>query len=143
MFCLITSSKLSYQQFEFSLKVMGSNPGYLLKSFLLYLHQNKTFKFKVQVHFFLELFFHLSCIFYRLKIYILNVQVGNLYLWLEQIEDFVIFQNSQWSELYQIELALYLCILWHGGIWRHGRSYNSLSTTMMFSCCCFYHANII
>ena len=38
MFCLITSSKLSQQQFEFSLKakVMRSNPGYLLKSFLLY-----------------------------------------------------------------------------------------------------------
>ena len=38
MFCLITSSKLSCQLFEFSLKVkvMGSNAGYLLKSFLLY-----------------------------------------------------------------------------------------------------------
>ena len=38
MFCLITSIKLSRQLFEFSLKVkvMGSNPGYLLKSFLLY-----------------------------------------------------------------------------------------------------------
>ena len=37
MFCLITSSKLSCQKFEFFLKVkvMGSNPGYLLKSFLL------------------------------------------------------------------------------------------------------------
>ena len=35
MFCLITSSKLSRQWFEFSL-VMGSNPGYLLKYFLLY-----------------------------------------------------------------------------------------------------------
>ena len=37
MFCLITSSKLSCQWFEFSLKVkaMGWNPGYLLKSFLL------------------------------------------------------------------------------------------------------------
>ena len=35
MFCLITSSKLSCQKFEFSLKmkVMGSNPGYLLKIF--------------------------------------------------------------------------------------------------------------
>ena len=32
MFCLITSSKLSSQKFEFSLKmkVIGSNPGYLL-----------------------------------------------------------------------------------------------------------------
>ena len=36
MFCLITSSKLSRQKFEFSLKVMGLNLGYLLKSFLLY-----------------------------------------------------------------------------------------------------------
>ena len=38
MFCLYTSSKLSRPWFEFSLKVkvMGSNPGYLLKSFLLY-----------------------------------------------------------------------------------------------------------
>ena len=38
MFCLYTSSKLSSTQFEFSLKVkvMGSNPGYLLKYFLLY-----------------------------------------------------------------------------------------------------------
>ena len=38
MFCLITSSKLSRQWFKFSLKVkmMGSNAGYLLKSFLLY-----------------------------------------------------------------------------------------------------------
>ena len=39
MFCLIISSKLSRQWFKFSLnvivKVMGSNPGYLLKSFLL------------------------------------------------------------------------------------------------------------
>ena len=37
MFCLITSSKLSCQWFEFSLKVMRSKPGYLHKSFLLYL----------------------------------------------------------------------------------------------------------
>ena len=39
MFCLITSSKLSEKSFEFSLKVkvMGSNPCYLLKSCLLYL----------------------------------------------------------------------------------------------------------
>ena len=38
MFCLITSSKLSRQWFEFSLKekVMGSHPGYFLKSFLLW-----------------------------------------------------------------------------------------------------------
>ena len=38
MFCLYTSSKLSRPQFEFSLKVkvMGSNPGNLLKTFLLY-----------------------------------------------------------------------------------------------------------
>ena len=45
MFHLYTSSKLSRQKFEFSLKVkvMGSNPGYLLKSFLLYLcHDNRT-----------------------------------------------------------------------------------------------------
>jgi hypothetical protein len=39
MFCVYTSSKLSRWKFEFSLKVkvMGLNPGYLLKSFLLYL----------------------------------------------------------------------------------------------------------
>ena len=39
MFCLISSSKLYLKYFEFSLKVkvMGLNPGYLLKSFLLYL----------------------------------------------------------------------------------------------------------
>ena len=38
MFCLYTSSKFSRPKFEFSLnvKVMGSNPGYLLKYFLLY-----------------------------------------------------------------------------------------------------------
>ena len=38
MFCLITSRKLSRQWFEFSLKgkVIWSNPGYLLKSCLLY-----------------------------------------------------------------------------------------------------------
>ena len=36
MFCLINSSKLSCKLFEFSLKVMRLNPGYLLKSFLLY-----------------------------------------------------------------------------------------------------------
>ena len=38
MVCLIISSKLSRQKFEISLneKMMGSNPGYLLKSFLLY-----------------------------------------------------------------------------------------------------------
>ena len=43
MFCLITSTKLSRQWFEFSLKVkvMGLNPNYLLKSFLLYLHIGK------------------------------------------------------------------------------------------------------
>ena len=42
MFCLYTSSKLSRPKFEFSLKVkvMGSNPGYLLKSFLLYFIYN-------------------------------------------------------------------------------------------------------
>ena len=39
MFCHVTSSKLSCQYFEFSLKlkVMGSNPGYLLKSFLYFI----------------------------------------------------------------------------------------------------------
>jgi len=38
MFCLYTSNKLSRPYFEYSLKVkvVGSNPGYLLKSFLLY-----------------------------------------------------------------------------------------------------------
>ena len=38
MFCPITSSKLSRKLFEFSLKVKvtGSNPGYLLKSFRFY-----------------------------------------------------------------------------------------------------------
>jgi uncharacterized protein YecE (DUF72 family) len=36
MFCLYTSSKLSRPEFEFSLKVMESNPRYLIKSFLLY-----------------------------------------------------------------------------------------------------------
>ena len=38
MFYFITSSKLSHQKFEFLLKmkVMGLNPGYLLKSFVLY-----------------------------------------------------------------------------------------------------------
>jgi len=35
MFCHITSSKLSSKKFEFSMKVkvMGLNPGYLLKIF--------------------------------------------------------------------------------------------------------------
>ena len=39
IFFHLNSSKLSHQLFEFSLKVkvMGLNPGYLLKSFLLYL----------------------------------------------------------------------------------------------------------
>ena len=39
MFCLYTSSKLYHTSFEFLLKmkVMGSNTGYLLKSFLFYL----------------------------------------------------------------------------------------------------------
>ena len=36
MFCFYTSCKLSRPWFGFSLKVMGSNPGYLLKSFQLY-----------------------------------------------------------------------------------------------------------
>ena len=40
MFCLYSSSKLSRPYFEFSLKVkvMGSNAGYFLKSFLLYVN---------------------------------------------------------------------------------------------------------
>jgi hypothetical protein len=39
MICLITLTKLSCPEFEFSLKVkvMGLNPGYLFKSFLLYI----------------------------------------------------------------------------------------------------------
>ena len=57
-FCLITSSKLSRQQFEFSLnvKVMGSNPDYLPKNFLLYnltkvLVEDKSDNFlNVQIH---------------------------------------------------------------------------------------------
>ena len=36
MFCLYTLSKLSSPKFEFSPKVMESNPGYILKSLLLY-----------------------------------------------------------------------------------------------------------
>ena len=41
-----SSSKLFWQQFEFLLKVkvMGLNPGYLLKLFLLYLKINPNFK---------------------------------------------------------------------------------------------------
>ena len=35
-FAFDTSSKISRTKFEYSLKVMESNPGYLLKSFLLY-----------------------------------------------------------------------------------------------------------
>ena len=54
MFCPITSNKLSHKEFEFSwkVKVMGLNPGYLLKSFLLYLltriilKVTHTFEFK-------------------------------------------------------------------------------------------------
>ena len=40
MFCLYTSSKLSHPKFEFSRKVklMGLNPGYLLRYFLLYIY---------------------------------------------------------------------------------------------------------
>ena len=43
--CLITKSKLSRQWFEFSVnvKVMGSNPCYLFKSFLLYLVEKNLF----------------------------------------------------------------------------------------------------
>ena len=59
MFCLIISSKLSHQEFEFSwkVKVMGLNPGYLLKSFLLYLltriilKVTQTFEFKFSLIF--------------------------------------------------------------------------------------------
>ena len=38
MFCLYITSKISHPEFEFSqkMKVMGLNPGYLLKSFVLY-----------------------------------------------------------------------------------------------------------
>ena len=41
---IVTSSKLSCQKFEFSLKVkvIESNPDYLLKSFLLYKLENKV-----------------------------------------------------------------------------------------------------
>ncbi len=41
---LLQVSKLSHQQFEFLLKVkvMGSNSGYLLKSFLLYLKKEQS-----------------------------------------------------------------------------------------------------
>ena len=48
MFCLITSSKLSRQYFEFSLKVMGLNPGYLLKSFLLFMIFCFRYVFKIK-----------------------------------------------------------------------------------------------
>ena len=52
MFYLYTSSKLSSSQFEFLLKVKGSNPGYLLKSFLLYLYNQKIY-FKISYFFYL------------------------------------------------------------------------------------------
>jgi len=47
---LVASSKLSRQWFEFSLKleVMGSNPGYLLKSFLLYFQEKEMCKIRFQ-----------------------------------------------------------------------------------------------
>ena len=47
MFCLYTSSSLSRPWFEFSLKVMGSYPGYLLKkkSTLDYLHTYITCRY--------------------------------------------------------------------------------------------------
>ena len=54
MFCPITSSKLSCQKFEFSLKVkvMGLNPSYLLKYFLLYRIGTKHYQlgFSIQGH---------------------------------------------------------------------------------------------
>ena len=58
MFCLITSSKLSKFEFSLKVKVIGSNPSYLLKSFLLYLSQRHylcyllwtcDFKFKSEI----------------------------------------------------------------------------------------------
>ena len=49
MFCLYTPSKLSCPSVEFSLKmkVMGSNPDYLLKSFLLYIEYEIDLKFTI------------------------------------------------------------------------------------------------
>ena len=47
MFCLHTSTKLSRPWFEFSLKVMRSNPGYLLKSSLLYIEYRNFDFFKL------------------------------------------------------------------------------------------------
>ena len=50
IFCLYTSNKLSCPFFELSLKmkVVGLNPGYLLKSFLLYLLG--CIKIKIRIH---------------------------------------------------------------------------------------------
>ena len=50
MFYLYTPSKLSHPYFKFSLKVMKLNPGYLLRSFLLY-----HFVFKSLTKYFLAL----------------------------------------------------------------------------------------
>ena len=52
MFCPNTWSKLSCPWFEFSFKVMGSNPCYLLKSLVLY------FLYQLHAHWFFKLIFH-------------------------------------------------------------------------------------
>ena len=51
MFCLYTSRKLSRPQFEVSLqvKVMGSDPGYLLKKILLYTYFFATIAFPAAI----------------------------------------------------------------------------------------------
>ena len=50
MFCLYTTSKHSHPYFDFSLtvKVMGLNPGYLLKSILLYFREKEMCKIRFQ-----------------------------------------------------------------------------------------------
>ena len=62
MFCLYNSSKLSRPQFDFSLKVkvMDSNPGNLLKSFLLYYSWSIG---RPEYNFKFNLVEHASCLF--------------------------------------------------------------------------------
>ena len=65
MFCLFTSSKFSRQWFEFSLKVkvLGFNPGYLLKSLLLY-KMAMNFEFQSTYYYLIE---RVSLIFLAMK----------------------------------------------------------------------------
>ena len=97
MFDFITSNKLFRQWFEFlmNMKVMGSNPCYLLKSFLLYLYQKYWASFLYDATWIQDILLDSK----TSQIFLMTVHWVVNMLWLNSVMRHIL-QKSTWGEFF-------------------------------------------